>query len=92
METKRKSKATKRNRFDRRRNRFDLIWYIYRTNITNSNKKRANDEKTQIMINYEYITPAGTYLLKVNERNTRTRCEICSKLTIKTPERRQWRC
>ena len=33
-------------------------------------------------------TPAGIYLLKVNNRNTRTRCEICSKLTIKTPERR----
>ena len=30
--------------------------------------------------------PAGIYLLKVNNRNTRTRCEICSKLTIKTPE------
>ena len=29
---------------------------------------------------------AGIYLLKVNNRNTRTRCEICSKLTIKTPE------
>ena len=28
---------------------------------------------------------------KVNNRNTRTRCEICSKLTIKIPERRQWR-
>ena len=28
---------------------------------------------------------------KVNNRNTRTTCEICSKLTIKTPERRQWR-
>ena len=26
-----------------------------------------------------------------NNRNTRTRCEICSKLKIKTPERRQWR-
>ena len=26
--------------------------------------------------------PAGIYLLKVNNRNTRTRCEICSKLTI----------
>ena len=25
--------------------------------------------------------PAGIYLLKVNNRNTRTRCEICSKLT-----------
>ena len=32
--------------------------------------------------------PAGIYLLKVNKRNTKTRCEICSKLTIKTPERR----
>ena len=33
--------------------------------------------------------PAGIYLLKVNNRNTRTRCEICSTLTVKTPERRQ---
>ena len=31
--------------------------------------------------------PAGIYLLKANNRNTRTRCEICSKLTINTPER-----
>ena len=30
--------------------------------------------------------PAGIYLLKVNNRNTRTRCEICSKLTIETLE------
>ena len=29
------------------------------------------------------------YLLKVNNGNTRRRCEICSKLTIKIPERRQ---
>ena len=35
------------------------------------------------------IIPAGIYLLKINNRNARTRCEICSKLTIKTPERRQ---
>ena len=32
---------------------------------------------------------AGIYLLKVNYRNTRTRCEICSKITIKIPERCQ---
>ena len=25
-------------------------------------------------------------MFKVNNRNTRTICEICSKLTIKTPE------
>ena len=35
--------------------------------------------------------PAGNYLFKVNNRSTKTRCEICSKLTIKTPERRDWR-
>ena len=29
------------------------------------------------------------YLFKVNNRNTRKRCEMCSKLTIKTPERHQ---
>ena len=34
--------------------------------------------------------PAGIYLLKVSSRNTRARCEICSKLTIKISERRQW--
>ena len=33
--------------------------------------------------------PAGIYLHKVNNRNTRKRCEICSKLTIKTPKRCQ---
>ena len=29
------------------------------------------------------FSPVGIYLLKVNNRNTRTRCDICSKLTIK---------
>ena len=32
----------------------------------------------------------GNYMLRVNNRNTRTRCEIYSKLTIKTPERCHW--
>ena len=35
-----------------------------------------------------HIYPAGIYLLKVSNRNTRTSCEICSRLTIKIPERR----
>ena len=33
--------------------------------------------------------PAGIFLIKVNNRNTRARCEICSKLTIKILEQRQ---
>ena len=28
-------------------------------------------------------------MFKVTNRNSKTRCEICSKLTIKTPQRRQ---
>ena len=35
--------------------------------------------------------PVDIYLLKFNNRCTRTRGEICSKLTIKTPEWRQQR-
>ena len=29
--------------------------------------------------------PANIYLFKVSNKNTRKTCEICSKLTIKTP-------
>ena len=36
--------------------------------------------------------PAGNFMFEVNNRNTRTRCEICWKLTIKIPERRHWSC
>ena len=35
--------------------------------------------------------PVGIYLFKVNYRNARTRCEICSKLTRKAPEQRHLR-
>ena len=35
--------------------------------------------------------PTNIYLFKVNDRNTTKRCEICPKLTIKKPERRQQR-
>ena len=31
--------------------------------------------------------PAGNYMFKVNNRNSKIGCEICSRLTIKTPER-----
>ena len=34
------------------------------------------------------IAPAGNYMFKVNNRNTRAMCEICSNLTIETLDRR----
>ena len=36
------------------------------------------------------LSPPSNYMFKVNNRNIRTRCEICSELTMKTPERRHW--
>ena len=33
----------------------------------------------------------GIYLFKFNKGNTRTICKICSSLSIKTAEQRQWR-
>ena len=40
---------------------------------------------------YPRTNPANIYLLKVNNRDTRERYEICSKITIKTLKERQWR-
>ena len=60
---------------------FDLIflrtWYL--TFITHT-----------LTTLFSSANPVGIYLLKVSVRSSRKRCKICSKLTIKTPERRQW--
>ena len=42
-------------------------------------------------ITIETVLPSKYYLFKVNNRNTKKRYEICSKLAIKTSERCQWR-
>ena len=41
--------------------------------------------------NQQHWIPVGNYMFKVSNRNTRTRCEICSELTIKITERCHWR-
>ena len=40
------------------------------------------------LLAYFRLFAAGIYLVQVNNDNTRTMCEICSNLTIKSPERR----
>ena len=39
--------------------------------------------------NKKVIYPANICLFRVNNRNTRIRCKICSKLTIRISEQRQ---
>ena len=66
--------------------RFLLIYAL----ILKTLKQTMNSWTTKVskctMFQYKQSS-AGIHLLKVNNRNTRTRCEIYSKLTIKTPER-----
>ena len=45
-----------------------------------------------VLTTFSFGFLANIYFFKLNNRNTRKRCEICSKLTIKTPERGQRRC
>ena len=42
-----------------------------------------SSKQSELVMHGDGVNPAGIYLLKVNNRNTRTTCEICSKLTIK---------
>ena len=49
---------------------------------TDENTKKEQD------IQNENRNPTSNNMLKVNNRNTRAKCDICSKLTTKTPERR----
>ena len=39
---------------------------------------------------YYINNPADNCMFRVKNKSTRTRCAICSKLTIKTPKQRQW--
>ena len=42
-------------------------------------------------VTYPWTLSAGIYMFKVNNRNIRTRCEVCSNLTRKIPEQHHWR-
>ena len=50
--------------------------------------KRTSHEN---LILSDSVYPGGNYMFKVNDRSTRTRREICSKLRVKAPEQRHWR-
>ena len=54
--------------------------------------KNSSLEKAEGINTFQNVyNPAGNYMFKVNSRNSRTKCEICPKLTIKTPKQRHCR-
>ena len=64
---------------------------IYDDSITNHFDYICLHDKEKNFFFLIQIIPAGNYLLKVNIGNTRTMCEICLRLTKKTPELCHWR-
>ena len=68
-------------------NSLEIIYFLFFFHINFCCLHRLKE----LRVGRLYNIPGGIYLLQVNSRNTRTRCEIYSKLTIKTPEQRQWR-
>ena len=68
---------------------FNTQFFCYRLKILNLEKGSLDILKQFLLeINETGRCSAWNYLLKVNKRNTKKRCEIRSKLTIKTPNRR----
>ena len=72
---------------------------MFKKEATNCSKHRNKLSFTQPTITQQYertykmihSNPADNHMFKVSNRNTKPSCEICSKLTIKTSERRHWR-
>ena len=59
-------------------------WRFQGAQNGNTDQKRVKYNNTTFRCQ---TIPTGNYMFKIYSRNTRTRCETCSKLTIKTPER-----
>ena len=71
---------------------FPIKWSNYMRHVTKKwsmwHEKNMRHDKLQILS--KVFNPVDVYSFKVNNGNTRTMCEICSDLTIKTPEWRHW--
>ena len=69
---------------------FFLIWLSNKCVFLKTFFRYLNSVCCNTFISKKNFFPASKYLPKVNKKNTKTRCEICSKLKIKTPEGLQW--
>ena len=63
--------------------------YLWRSRAIEVSEKNNNQFYLTLNSFQRYIS-AGIYLLKLNYRNTRIKCETCSKLTLNTPEQHHW--
>ena len=69
------------------------IWNSLPFHIKASENRKLSKRllKIEMVVTCSCRVPVGIYMFKVNNTNTRTRCETWSKLKIKTLKRRHWR-
>ena len=65
----------------------ESIWLF----TTRSNNSKIACLRSQIWQSIIENYPANIYMFKFNNRNTKKRSKLCSKLTIIIPERHHWR-
>ena len=74
-------------------NRCEILWTAI---VLNTNERLFTSSCTKGKVKCRrkpnVSFPTNIYLFKVNNRKTQKRRQICSKLTMKTPERRQFWC
>ena len=61
-----------------------IDWFVHR--LLQSRGDKNFSQISEAYLPHQLSIPANMYLFKFNNRNTRKRCEIRSKLTIKLPE------
>ena len=61
---------------------------MFNVNVKDTRTKLIDVIALSSLVTYsiQHIS-ANSYLFRVNNKNTKGRCEICQKLTMKTPER-----
>ena len=70
---------------------FNNNWYHHSVFINYHQTVLNLSFRGYIKTRSSFSFPSGIYLLKITNRNTRTRCEICSKLTIKNNRTFTWK-
>ena len=70
------------------------MWALSNANYNNFTPSHEKPENIHINLqclkNFTKSYPANIYMFKVNNRNTKKKCGICSELTIKTPEQHHY--
>ena len=74
----------------KKRSRF-IFWHLtLKKSLKRFYTKYIPDDHKHNSLITTVAYPVDNYMFKANNKNPRTRCEIRSKLTIKTAEQRQW--